>query len=294
MIEEPINEQHKGTQEEFDQLMRLYTSIEPYQYMVLNNKVSEIGLAQGAYKDQDKELIGHFHEVVDLAFASDGMRIINVDDDFVPLLEDTKPRFNAPGLHLRYNPMFINKRFEIGDNIVMGVLLIEGDDGKIVFCAINGNKTALGERKLISGLDESGHMVFNITEWGIGKEIIRFASNLVNMMNLERPSISETEIKVLEGQNQKREKRGKQPMRDTLTLRLTGKLGRYARIYRQERGKCSHSFLVGGFYREYRSPRYSKGVRFTIQWIFPYRKFPDMPEDVKKFVQLRIGKNVMG
>jgi hypothetical protein len=289
MIEEPINEQHKGTQEEFDQLMRLYTSIEPYQYMVLNNKVSEIGLAQGAYKDQDKELIGHFHEVVDLAFASDGMRIINVDDDFVPLLEDTKPRFNAPGLHLRYNPMFINKRFEIGDNIVMGVLLIEGDDGKIIFCAINGNKTALGERKLISGLDESGHMVFNITEWGIGKEIIRFASNLVNMMNLERPSISETEVKVLPGQNDKRAKRGKQPMRDTLTLRLTGKLGRYARIYRQERARCSHSFLVGGFYREYRSPRYSAGVRFDIRWINPFRKNMDLPDDLKKFVQVKRG-----
>jgi hypothetical protein len=270
----------------FDTLLKVYDRLEPYQYFNLSNKASLIGLNQGVFAPEEAKNAFIFHNVVEKAMSDNDIRIVTVDKDMISLIEDTEPNFNLPDIHLPYNPMFINHKFISGDNIIVGVLLVE-IDGKISFNTIAGNLTTEREKKLWANLDKNISKEFPPEDWKLVADCVKFTSNLINMMNFEKRNITETQIKTTKEHNEKRAKRGKQPMRDTLFIRLTGKLGQYAKYYSEHRNEISISFLVRGTYRYYESPRYHDDVRFTWQWINPFRKGMNLPDDLKRFVRLK-------
>ena len=306
-------------QAEWDMLKDFYLKLQPYQYfklyleahrMAMTTDIDHFKKIMSSPKEYTTQI--SFGATGDIAFSIPELKIFNIDDDLLPLIEDTKPDYND--LKMKYPVMFINHKINIIGGTINGILLvdyeqIERDHPDLQWRRDNYDVPI---RMLVVGIDHENKFEFYSLHPMIDEKIQdehlyledakekkkmsqlaqktkALACNILNLLVNDQKDIEEVEVKVMPGQNKKREKRGKMPLNDTITLRIGGTLKKYATEYKELRGKASVRFYVGGFWRHFESERYKK-MRGQKKWIYPhYRGMKHLPERIKHFVNIKIG-----
>ena len=240
-------------------------------------------------------------------------RIIDINEDLVPLIEDTKPNYNK--LRLKYPVMFINQKFYIDEFIINGFLLVDVNEvnrlNKIIKLERNYECDIRVLAVILNTKDEYEFYTIrplvpdkDIKETSknyadtskeekdmrkLSKKLNSFASNLIQIMINEDKNIQHINIPESRERNIKRIKRGKPCIRGVTVLRVGGTLKRYASQYASMRNNINVRYYVGGFWRHYNSDFYvnKKG---TIEWIYPhYRNDDAKTTKVSQKVLLKMG-----
>lgn len=246
-----------------------------------------------------------------MAVMNPAFRIIKIDDDLLPIIEDTKPDFTD--LKLKYPAIFVNHQISVGNAKINGFMIIDYDQMKgqdvafgfvrdeyaspirilcvgydydydFEFYSINPIDEAVSkDRTYIENRKEKKQME------ALAKRVRELACNLINILVNDEKEIEEVLVKVIPGQNEKREKRGKLPVRDITYLRIGGSLKKYAREYNQLRQSLSVRFHVGGFWRRLMHDRYK--VKRKIYVKPHYRGMENMPDVTKTHVKVKKNEN---
>jgi hypothetical protein len=303
------------TNKEFKMLQDWYLKFEPYQYFQVYLQAHKICSESDKVKFQalfssPKEYTTQkaFIETGEVAFNVPELRIINIDEDLLPIIEDTKPDYSD--LKMKYPVMFINQQIKIGNGVINGFLLvdyaqIERDHPEIQW--ERDDDTSI--RILAIGMDLEHEFEFYSVN-PVREDVIKkvkiyiddkkenkamrhlslkareLACNLLNLLVNDNKDIQEVEIKISDEQHRKRASRGKMPMRDTITLRVGGELKKYATEYSSLREHIHIRYHVGGFWRRFNSERYVN-VKGSKRWIFPhYRNINAPSSHISKFVNV--------
>lgn len=288
---------------EYEGVEKLYQQIEPYHYIEQYVESVEAYLKKNKLdvlsNITDKTLY-RFITLVSGSIRHPLYKVVNLDDDIVPLITDTKPNFNAER-HLPFSFMFINKQIRIGNKLINGFLLSnttnksgEEDIGISATILDKNNEYETFATYTVnenftysdaSGIDLSKH------EEVMSSKILRqLACNLIDLMTSTNEGVEMFEQTFTSEQNAKRIKRGQSPHRNKLVIRLTGMTKTYARYYTLNRKKISVRFLVRGHWRRFQSEKYSDEVRGTKKWVYPFFKNQYAPDEIKKFIELRCKK----
>jgi hypothetical protein len=307
--------------EEFKTLEQFHTRLQPYQYFKLYYQMHKYEMEIDTKRfeklyTRPKELVTQkaFVNTSERAFTIPEMRIINIDEDVMPMLEDTKPDYSE--LRLKYPAMFINQRVCLGETTINGFLLIDyeqiekdhPDMGWVrdefstplrVLCiginrkynfefySIHPVMPDMPGKEAPIFIDEEDEQKLMAQ---LSRKVVELACNLINLLVNDEKDVEEVECIIPEAQNKKRILRGKLPLMNTTTLRIGGTLKRYITEYRQMRGTIGIRYHVGGFWRHYNSDFY-KDMKGKKEWIYPhYRGMKNMPLRIKKFVNVEIGK----
>lgn len=282
----------------------LYQKFEPYHYFEIYlganatlTKNDEYNIMK-AYKNPDAWLNQrNFSEIGTVCFADKDCKIVQIDEDLIPLLEDTTPNFEE--LKMPYPAMFINKQFKIGNFIINGFLLVDLEMFRNKGIEIRSDMQTESQIRILSLiLNTKGKYEFYSLEPLIAwkksetrkhffdseeehkdmvkgaKLINRMGANLINIIINDTKDIELATVTYSKEQNIKRLKKGKPKHRDKLVIRLGGKLKIYAKTYHQHRGEIQVRFLVRGFWRHFRSGKYKNKIG-TKKWIYPYYKGQD-------------------
>ena len=308
------------TKTDFKMLQDFYLRLEPYQYFQVyleahkrfSNSQNQDELDRFRYLFKNaKEFITQkaFIETGEIAFIIPEIRILNIDEDLLPIIQDTKPDYSD--LKMKYPVMFINQQIKVENGIINGFLLvdyeqIERDHPELAW---EKDETNTSIRILAIGIDLKHEFEFYSVHPVVDDKIDdkkifiedkeenkamrklsikarELACNLLNLLVNDNKEIEYIDVKVSDEQNRKRHARGKLPMKDTTTLRVGGFLKRYATEYKANRGSVHVRYHVGGFWRHYNSERY-KEMKGQKQWIYPhYRGMINLPFHVSTYVDV--------
>ena len=234
-----------------------------------------------------------FSQFLSLGFSDPDSRIIQLDKDMIPLLEDTDPDFED--LHLPYPAMFINHQFTIGKFRINGFMLIDLDAFerkgftiqrsnsphalRVLAVVLNtdNNYEFYSIEPLIKKVDRTKQGIFaydvgEVETMAEASDIInRISANLINLIINDEKDIVQVMLKADPEQNKKRIKRGKLPHWDKLVIRLGDTLRAYARAYSEHRGTIDIRFLVRGHFMRFKAMRYTQ-ARGTKKWVLPFYK----------------------
>lgn len=295
---------NKIEKDDYNELKEMYLRIEPYHYMERYVVACEhyyiahpLEMIQETNRSQT---LIRFITMVKGAINHNLYKVVNLDDDIIPLLTDTKPNFDVER-NLPFPFMFINKQIKIGDMVINGFMLSNCSDETNtkeigVSCTMLNTKEEY-ETYATHGINENF-----TTKEAIGTDVPKrkqvenakilrtIACNLIDLMTSKNEDVEMFEIKCSSEQNLKRIKRGQSPHRNKLVIRLAGFTKTYARYYSHNREKISVRFLVRGHWRRYYDERYNDELRGTKRWIYPYFKGQEHPDEIKKFIELRCHK----
>jgi hypothetical protein len=309
----------KPTNTEFGILVGLYERLQPYQYfslysqmhrMTVNNEPETFIKMMSCRQEFTTQIA--FLQTTERAFAIPELKIIKIDEDVLPMLEDTKPDYS--NLRLKYPAMFINHQFKFGNSIMNGFLVVDYTEvlklhpeydvvkdkieTQIRILAVGINKDLEFESYLIHPLTDQKYESYTISP-GEDQEamehltfkIKNLACNLLNLLVNDDKDIEEVECTIPKEANIKREQKGKLPLRDTITIRIHGTLKKYITEYKSLRGSVGVRYYVGGFWRHLESEFY-KNAKGKMQWIYPhYRGMNNLPVRLKRFVHIKGGEH---
>jgi hypothetical protein len=293
------------TPEETKIMKSLYTSLEPYQYFL-----RYLSLARMVGRMDFKPMVS-FYQIGSTSMAIKEGKILNIDADLIPLIEDTKPDFSD--LRFKYPAIFVNQKITIGKFLVNGYLIVDLDEVERFYPNIQRESDSDyymdGKRVLAVILNEEDNYEFFVIH-GIstspldftdeedvshrkdmqemGMKIRGMACNLLNILANDEKDISYVQIPARN--NEKRIKRGKPLQRDVLFIRLGGETKRYAQYYKKHRSHSNIRFFVGGYRKHLRSDFFKEKKGQTI-WVKPYYKNMDAEfECIPRFAEVRGGK----
>lgn len=289
--------------EDYPVLKNMYDRLEPYHYfqvyLTAQKGVTKdyVGMIKMMAKPDEFVTHRNFVRIGELAFTHKDCKIIQIDEDLMPLLEDTKPDYEE--LHLPYPAMFVNHQFNIGKFRINGFLLADMDEFRKMGFQIESRGEHDSHIRVLSvTLNQDGYEFYSIEpleEFQKNAEdrkhfadnqqeykdmiegaklISKLSANLITTINNNQKDIEIAYVNYSAEQNAKRVKRGKMPHRDKLVLRLGGKLKIYASLYKKARGEIQVRFFVRGHWFHFKSDRYvnKKGQK---TWIYPFYKGED-------------------
>jgi hypothetical protein len=293
----------------------VYQRWESYQYFELYIETNQIWqqneeriLALMKMSPEEVMTLKSFTILAQAGYHLPESRILKIDEDLLPIIEDTKPDFS--NLKMKYPAMFINQKIYIGDNIINGFLVIDSESehftNKYTFNQKGGIRVLA---VVLNTRDEyEFYMIEPLEDWKLGeakrkhhscdskekkemrdisKRICKIACNLINLIVNDTGDIDFVELSYSEERNIKRAKRNKPPMRDHTILRVGGTLKRYAQEYKKARNHINVRYHVGGFWRRFRSPRFVNKIGQKV-WVMPhYRGMSHLPKHVTKFVEVK-------
>lgn len=305
----------KPTPNEYAMQEQFY-KMEAYHYFEIYLKANAILQTQDNYKEMYRSPDAwlnqrNFTRIGTMAFFDKDCKIIQIDEDLIPLMEDTEPNYSE--LNMPFPAMFINRQFEIGHFKINGFLLIDlgafrkkgneinsdiGADNEIRVLSVTLNTKGKYEFYSIEPLmtwkkmDTRKHFFDSEEEHRDmvrgAKLINRMGANLINIIINDTKEIEMVAMHYSDEQNAKRERRGKPKHRDKLFIRLGGALKVYAQSYRKNRGEIHVRFMVRGHFKHFRHDRY-KEKKGTKKWIMPFYKGIKYDKEItKRFVGLRV------
>jgi hypothetical protein len=294
----------------------MYNRVEPYHYFelylqgtkhFLNDPITSLRILS----KNPQELITqrNFVRISDLGFNHHECKIIQIDKDLLPLLEDTEPEYSE--LHMPLPAMFINQQFNIGRYRINGFLLfdiqsfrkmgyqIEDDTNCSIrilsVCLNTESKYEFYSVEPLMKYDDSSPLRYTFGDSDAeikemkkaAKLISRLGANLINTLIYNPDEIEQVPVNYTREQNLKRIARGKRPHRDKLVFRLSGRLKQYAQHYGALRGEISVRFLVWGHWMVFRHERY-KNVKGTRRWIWPFYKGQEKADELyHRFIEVK-------
>ena len=305
------------TTEEYDVIESAYQRYEPYQYFKIYLDMGVLYRIQSEKKpDQMLRMMKHpeqwsaYQSFIDI--GSVGMKIpegkiIRLDDDLIPLLEDTKPDYND--LKLKFPSFFVNHNITVGKFKINGFMVVDVEQIKEFHPELNFESTTQPEGKLrvlsvilntkdkyeFYSIQPFHKNVTKIKDDKDGKDmnkmcstINKIACNLVNLLVNDEKNIEYVDVKATNNVNRK--KRGKPLQRDVMFMRLGGSLKRYATYYSQFRNKSNVRYFVGGYWRRFTSNFY-KHMQGKKIWVKSfYRNMDADEESIPKFINITKAK----
>jgi len=303
--------------DEYDVIKKAYKRLEPYQYFETYLQVAELTRYHLENTEQpDAKMLRimqnpseyrswkSFMDIGGIGMKIKEGKIIKLDNNLIPLLEDTKPDY--VDLKVKFPSMFINHKISIGDCSVSGFLIVDVDQIKEFHPELRFESTnhPQGNLRILSiVLNTKGEYEFfsiqpftkKITPYTdkkdgkdmakISKKINILACNLINLIANDEKDIEYINVKATN--NKKRIKRGKPPQRDVMFIRLGGKLKRYASYYSKFRNPSNVRYFVGGFWRHFKSDFYKqmKGKKIWVKCF--YRNMNADDESIPRFIEIK-------
>jgi len=305
---------------EFNMLQSMHLRLQPYQYFKVYIQSHRYAMENEPDKmlklfSKPKEFVTQkaFVQTGEVALDIPELRILNIDKDVMPMLEDTTPDYSD--LKMKYPAMFINQRIELGDTTINGFLLVDyeqierdhpnigwtrdeygGESIRVLCIGINREhkfefysihpvikEESDKERIYIDDKEEKSVMA------QLSRKVVALSCNLLNLLVNDEKEIEYVDVVISEEQNRKRAKRKKLPLMNTTTIRIGGSLKKYIEEYMHMRGTIGVRYHVGGFWRHYTSD-FFKEMKGKKVWIYPhYRGMEHLPTRVKRFVNVKLG-----
>ena len=266
----------KADQEDYKKLIPLYDRFEPYHYLQSYLRSCRIYYESGEVllkELKDTPVSEHltrlrFLSIGETGFSLPECRILQIDPDMIPLLEDTDPDYSD--LHLPFPVMFVNHQFTIGKFRINGFMMADlkelekhglnvdwdSDQQPFRVLAVVMNtednyeffsNEPLGARRITNDQDVFADSDKEKREMFYASKLInKIGANLISLIINDEREIKTFELRADPVQNQKRIKRGKMPHKDKLVIRLSDRLSAYAKAYAKKRGEISIRFLVRG------------------------------------------------
>jgi hypothetical protein len=231
-----------------DELRGIYDRVEPYQYNIL--KIQLIDNYRHKLNKEDLRIA----DVVNTrtVFAIDE-KIITFEKDLL----DYAMLNNSNDFNIPWDKFFINNIIEYKDVVFNGISVHKENDGKILIASTCICKNSEEEFNTFFFLDNLK------SECKEQKHLMHIVGNLLNALNspMDVERINRT---ISKERNIKRAKKGKNPLKDTMYIRMNSQCMASYKQFKSGATKYKGKFIVRGHFR-----KYSTNNRV---WIKPFYK----------------------